>query len=84
MRKMFIQKIIVVLKLRAFGFEISRFSSSGFCFSFILHLLQMVCVASKAWLSFTLQVCTCNFQKAGVSTLVKQGQICIKDKLQIL
>ena len=45
----------------AFCFEISSFSSPGFCFSFISHILQLVCLASKAQFSFTLQVCICNF-----------------------
>ena len=38
------QKIFIVLKLSAFCFEISSFSSLGFYISFILHLLQLVCV----------------------------------------
>ena len=41
--KIFIQKIFVVLKLSAFCFEISSFSSPGCCISLILHLLQLVC-----------------------------------------
>ena len=42
MKKIFTQKIFVVLKLRAFCFEISSFSSPGCCISFILHLVQLV------------------------------------------
>ena len=43
MKKIFIQKLFVVLKLSAFYFEINSFSSPGCCISLILHLLQLVC-----------------------------------------
>ena len=66
MKKIFIKKIFVLFKLNGFRFEISSFSSPGFCFSFILHLPQLVCVASKASLNFTLQVCDYNFYKVGI------------------
>ena len=36
------QKIFVVLKLSAFSFEISSFSTPGCCINFILDLLQVV------------------------------------------
>ena len=40
MKNILIQKIFAVLKLRAFCFEISSFSSPGCC---IFHLPQLVC-----------------------------------------
>ena len=43
MKKIFMQKIFVVLKLGAYYFEISSFSSPGCFISFILHLMQLVC-----------------------------------------
>ena len=60
MKKIFIEKKTVVFKLSTFYFEISTLSYPGFCFSFLLHLLQLELVVSKAWVSFTLQVCVCN------------------------
>ena len=54
MKEMFIQKKFTVLKLSAFCFEISSFSSPSYCISFILHLLQLVCgIQSVAQFYFT-------------------------------
>ena len=54
MKKIFIQKLIAMLKLSDFCFEISSFFSPNRCISFILHLLQLVCdIKSMAQFSFT-------------------------------
>ena len=54
MNEIFIQKILIVLKLSAFYLEISSFSSPGCCIGFILHLLQLVCgIQSMSQLYFT-------------------------------
>ena len=83
MKKIFIQKIFVVLKLSDFYFEISSFSAPSCCISFILYLLQLVCgiqsiaQSYEAHLEF-IESRGLNFDK------IKLWQIYIKDKLQIL
>ena len=63
MKKTFIQKIFVVLKLSAFYFEISSFSSISWLLpvSCCIYWRQYV-----KWLSFTLQEHIQNFWKAGI------------------
>ena len=43
MKKIFMQKIFFVLKLGAYYFEVSSFSSPGCFISFILLLMKLVC-----------------------------------------
>ena len=49
MKKIFIQKALVKLKLNAFCFEISSFSSDRCFISFILYLLQIVCGMAQVY-----------------------------------
>ena len=79
MKKIFIQEIFVVLKVSAFYFEISTFSSPDCCISFMLHCIYCSWyVVSNVWLSFT---------GAHLEFIEGRGlkfsKICIKDKLLI-
>ena len=59
-KKIFIQKVFVVLKLSAFCFKISIFSFPGCYINFILHLSQLVCgiqsmvqlFITRVWIEF--------------------------------
>ena len=81
MKKFFIQKMLVVLKLSVFCFEISNLPSPGCCTSFIFHLLQLVCAIKNMAQSYLTGLEFLEYRGLNFSNL---GQICFKHKLQIL
>ena len=83
MKKFFIQKLFVVLKLSAFCFEISNSSFPGCCTSFIFHLLQRVC-GIKNMAQFYLTGAYLEFLECRGLNFSNIGQTCFKHKLQIL
>ena len=80
-KKLFMSEIFFVLKLRAFYFEISAFSSPGCRIGFILHLLLLV---SRIQSIARFYSCTSRVHRRRGLNFSKIVANLYKDKLQIL